>query len=225
MYARTAAGKPLTFVVSGLLWENSLVMLDLQTQSQWSHLLGEAMQGPLTGQRLEMLPSTMTDWRTWRERYPKTTVAALSRIGCQYQNQLHRFGSAALMDNLVVGLAAGDVSKDWSFVRLRKQPVVNSDFNGEPVLVCFHADSGTAVIFSRTVESRELTFQLRGEQLVDQQTGTAWDMVTGRALGPPLQGKSLAKLPAIVSLAAPWTSFHVFNVSVPADEFEVLEQE
>ena len=44
MYARTVQGRTLNFAVSGLLWENSLVMVDDATESLWSHLLGEAMQ-------------------------------------------------------------------------------------------------------------------------------------------------------------------------------------
>lgn len=52
----------------------NLVMFDRATGSYWSQLLGQAICGPLTGERLTLVPSTVTDWRSWRERHPDTTV-------------------------------------------------------------------------------------------------------------------------------------------------------
>ena len=61
MYASQVESRKLTFSVSGMLWNRSLVMLDQETKSLWSHILGQAMRGPLKGTRLEVIPSTMTD--------------------------------------------------------------------------------------------------------------------------------------------------------------------
>ena len=47
MYARKTKERTLTFGVSGMLWNRSLVMYDRETKSLWSHMLGEAMQGRL----------------------------------------------------------------------------------------------------------------------------------------------------------------------------------
>ena len=41
--------RKLTLCVSGKLWNRSLIMMDKETDSLWSHLLGEAMAGPLEG--------------------------------------------------------------------------------------------------------------------------------------------------------------------------------
>ena len=212
-YARKVGDKTLTLVVSGLLWNDSLVMLDLETNSLWSHLLGKAMQGPLAGQQLELLPSTMADWRTWKQRHPLTTVAVFRRVGNQYRNPLHRFPTPQLRDRLVIGLARGDIAKDWSFDLLRSVFVVNDEFDNAPVVACFHALSGTAAVFSRVLDGRILNFELRDEQLFDVETQTDWDMVTGRALSPSLLGKQLDQLPAIVSFAGAWKDFHVRSVS------------
>ena len=72
MYARTVGQQTLTLAVSGLLWNRSLVMIDQETGSHWSHLMGTAMKGPLKGEKLEVFPSTMTDWATWRAKYVNT---------------------------------------------------------------------------------------------------------------------------------------------------------
>lgn len=62
MYAREVEGRTLTFGVSGKLILNALVMYDRQTDSLWSQFLGVAVQGPLAGTKLEVLPSVLTDW-------------------------------------------------------------------------------------------------------------------------------------------------------------------
>lgn len=52
----------------------NLVMFDEATGSYWSQLLGAAICGPLTGEALTLIPSTVTDWGRWRDRHPDTTV-------------------------------------------------------------------------------------------------------------------------------------------------------
>ena len=76
------------------------------------------------------------------------------------------------------------------------------------VLVTFDPRNGTAVLFDRTLEGRELTFELRGESLVDRETGTEWDRLAGRAVTPPLEGEWLVQLPAIISSFEAWSRFH-----------------
>lgn len=96
---RRVAGEPTTFGVSGLLWrppnlgddraavfgadlvgrtdarrENNLVMYDVATGSYWSQWLARAICGPRTGDTLELVPSTVTTWGAWTDRYPGTDV-------------------------------------------------------------------------------------------------------------------------------------------------------
>ena len=47
MYASQVEEQTLTFAVSGMLWKRSLVMVDSETKTLWSHLLGKAMRGKL----------------------------------------------------------------------------------------------------------------------------------------------------------------------------------
>ncbi len=62
------------FGVSGLLWRGNLVLYDRATGSLWSQLLGRAIRGPRTGERLRLLPSRLTTWGEWREGHPDTRV-------------------------------------------------------------------------------------------------------------------------------------------------------
>ena len=47
MYVRQVNDLTLTFRVSGKLWNRSLIMSDVETRTEWSHLLGRAMAGKL----------------------------------------------------------------------------------------------------------------------------------------------------------------------------------
>lgn len=52
----------------------NLVMFDHETGSFWSQLLVQAICGPLTGETLSLVPSTVSTWGRWQKAHPKTTV-------------------------------------------------------------------------------------------------------------------------------------------------------
>lgn len=77
MYSRILEGDteaPLDFGVSGRLWHGVLVMYDRQTESYWTQIDGRAIDGKLTGARLEHVDSTFTSWSQWKELHPDTEV-------------------------------------------------------------------------------------------------------------------------------------------------------
>ncbi len=69
----------MTFLVSGRLWRDSLIMQDRQTGTYWSHITGQALLGPLEGAELETIPSVQTRWALWKEQYPETEVLKKER--------------------------------------------------------------------------------------------------------------------------------------------------
>jgi hypothetical protein len=74
VHARELDGRVLTFLVSGKLWRNSLVMQDEETGTLWSHITGEALAGELAGASLELVPAVQTTWAAWRAAHPETRV-------------------------------------------------------------------------------------------------------------------------------------------------------
>ena len=61
---------------SGLLARSNKVMYDLTTYSVFDTFLGTALTGPLAekGIKLEQATVVTTDWGTWKETHPETTV-------------------------------------------------------------------------------------------------------------------------------------------------------
>ncbi len=186
-----------------MLWNRSLVMYDRETSSLWSHLLGEAMSGPLKGSQMKQIPSVMTDWQTWRTQHPDSTVLWISRTSNEYRREFYR-----QPEKFVLGIAGGGRSNSWGFDLLMRNPALHDVWLEQPVLVAFERRSVTARLFDRRVGDRVLTFQMVGERLTDRETGTVWEPMTGRAVSGPLAGQFLKALPAIVSFKDAWSSFH-----------------
>lgn len=73
-YLSEANGRPLSFGVSGLLYNSDVLLYDRQTSSLWSQLLSQAVSGPLKGIRLTAIPLSHTTWADWKKRNPDTLV-------------------------------------------------------------------------------------------------------------------------------------------------------
>ena len=144
MYASKVGAQKLTFSVSGMLWNRSLVMLDIETESLWSHILGEAMAGELKGQVLKSIPSDMVTWSAWKRDHPKTTVLDMSRTRQNYTSEFYRDPK-----KFVLGFIGEFSMRHCSFATMIKQPVLNTDARGLLLLITFDAASTSARIFSR----------------------------------------------------------------------------
>lgn len=74
VFAGEVDGRRLRFGVSGLLFDNDMLLYDRQTESLWSQLKFQAVTGPMAGRRLARLPAEHTSWDDWRRRRPQTRV-------------------------------------------------------------------------------------------------------------------------------------------------------
>lgn len=70
VYDRQVAGRTLTFINSGALWRDTLVMKDRETGTLWTVATGRAIFGPLDGQRLRPIPAVLTTSHAWSEAHP-----------------------------------------------------------------------------------------------------------------------------------------------------------
>ncbi len=73
-FSAVAAGKARSFGVSGLLYNSDVLLYDRQTESLWSQILGQAISGPLKGERLQRIALAHTSWLDWRNRHGETLV-------------------------------------------------------------------------------------------------------------------------------------------------------
>jgi hypothetical protein len=82
----------------------------------------------------------------------------------------------------------------WSWAILTIQPlaVQNIDFADEPILTIFNLKDSQAYTYLRYINGHVLTFRPAGNNvIVDSQTGSLWDISTGKALKGAFQGSIL----------------------------------
>ena len=206
MYAAEVKGKRLNFCVSGMLWNRSLVMQDLETKSFWSHILGTCEDGELKGEKLAIIPSVITTWKDWVKRNPETSVLNLSRTSKSFRREFYKeprkfvFGFQHLSDTLA-----------FSCQMLSENKFASGQVGELPVLATFDPENFAAFAFDRNVDGKTLTFTLskNGNALVDNETESRWDLATGKAIGGPMAGKALAPAQAIISYRRAWEKFHL----------------
>lgn len=231
MYGRKIAGRELTFGVSGKLHANSLIMYDHQTESLWSHLVGAAVAGPLKGKRLEPLHSIFTRWGIWKKFHPGSKVLDSGRgffspsLRDPYESYYRSSDTGIISTRLqdrriypkeyVLGLVLDGKAKAYPFSALSRRPVANDAFNGVPLLIVFDEESATGAIFKRRLGEKTLAFKKaegpdkkRDLFLVDEQTGSLWQGLTGRAVRGRLKGRSLEPLPMTPSFWFGWVDHY-----------------
>jgi hypothetical protein len=62
VHRRDIDGRGVVFGNQGDLYMNAMTWWDHDTSSVWSQPTGEAILGPLKGERWELVPSTLTEW-------------------------------------------------------------------------------------------------------------------------------------------------------------------
>jgi hypothetical protein len=163
-------GRTLTFGVSGRLYKSNLLMFDRQTDSLWSQLLQQAITGPLTGNKLVILPADHTTWELWRNRHPDTLVMS-PKTGftrdygvdayADYREGgvpvfASRVGAAHSGDKLkpmerVLGAQLNAFKKAYPFSILKKMPATFQDRLGSTaVIVHFDKKSETGFVTDKT---------------------------------------------------------------------------
>ena len=207
MYAREVEGRTLTFGVSGMLFRDGLVMYDRQTETLWTQVDGRSVNGPLRGRQLRILPAVHATWKQWRTLHPTTRVL---RKGGEFRSayddynrnpaRLGIMGRRNADNRLpgkerVLGLRVGGAAMAFPIAAVRDARLVQTDVGGTPVLLVAPSPDLPVLAYERRVGSRDLTFRLESPDgrpvLRDVETGSTWDMSTGRASAGSMTGAQL----------------------------------
>ena len=220
MYDRTVDDTKLTFQVSGLLWNRSLVMRDIETGTLWSHLLGRGMRGEHRGVQLEMLPAAMTSWADWKARHPDTSLLAMTRTSRKYLQRVWRNPRPFVFG---IPLGPGEPSPAVAIEKLQSEKVFNLNVEEESLVVTYQGKGGSVQAFRSRIEDQALNFSaLREGVMKDEKTGSEWDTLTGEALSGDFQGKRLTEIPGTISYRQAWKQFHpgdkIFEISTSAED-------
>lgn len=232
MYSRDLEGKTYTFGVSGKLWRDALLMYDHQTRSLWSHITGEAIQGPLTGKRLKPLVSTpQIAWRTWQLNYPGARVLSVPTRGRMRESlsqdvyaDYHisqRAGVSGIVytddrlpnKSLVIGVQVptGDGTtqfRAYPLTHFAKTAVINDTLGKVPLLIFHDKTSFATAVFTRNVVDDVRTFRIKDKHFAEDNIGARWNLITGETISHKEEGIRLKRLPVVNIYWFAWARYY-----------------
>ena len=179
-------------------------MSDVETETEWSHLLGRGMAGKLKGKELVPIISDMVTWDVWRSEYPNTSALKMSRTSENYTREFYDNPTRFVFGVKIAGRA-------WSLAmdQMLKRPVHNMELGEQRFVATFHSDGAVASLFSREVAGQTLDFeQVNATTMKDRQTGTLWSMIGGKALEGTKKGQRLQPQFGIMSYRKAWKTFY-----------------
>ena len=216
-------GQVLDFGTTGFLRFSNLVMYDRQSESWWQEFGGEAIVGELVGTELEQLPLSIVSWEEFKAAFPEGKVLSRDTGNRRdYGRNPYRgydSGNPFMYDGppddrlpaleRVVAILIDEEALAVPFSVLEREPVVRYTLEEQDLVVFFKKgtassldagdiaegrDVGATGVFDPNLEGQKLSFKAEGDEIIDEQTGSTWNLF-GQAISGPLTGKELAPIP------------------------------
>lgn len=218
------------FDVSGLLYENNLMMFDRSdgSESLWPQMARGARCGPKDGKPLPMAPVVEMTWEGWRDLHPTSKVVTSEtghiRDYTEYPyddyddigNDYTLFPGSLQIDGRrppkerALGIPDGAGGTVYPFGELTDAgwtaAVHGSTSDGDYVVFWDRTVQGAAA-FRPVADGRMLTFRAESGRIFDDQTDSEWQ-VDGHSTKGPLAGMSLE--PVAEAFVAFWFAWPVF---------------
>jgi len=219
-------GRQLHFHLAGINNQN-FIMRDEETGSWWQQVTGEAIQGPLKGQRLRPVFHDELTFGLWKREQPAGRVLRaneeLARAGkyapANWEERMTKVPvtTSVVLDKsleprtLVIGVSVNGVAKAYPLDAVVKQSLILDDIGGVPIFIVIGDDKRSVRAYERAVDGRKLEFFVKPNAssltLLDAETGTEWDF-TGRGTGGQLVGRQLQKLPVLNDYWFDWKTYN-----------------
>ncbi|MCH7761187.1 DUF3179 domain-containing protein [candidate division TA06 bacterium] len=189
VFDRYVAGRSTTFGVSGLLYDHNLILYDRATESLWSQMRLDCIQGGLKGTPQKVLEVIETTWKTWKELNGNVTLVVSDKKSdiegkcilepCYrgpYTDNNYPYGNYRTSDILlgfpltfddprlnrkdrIHGVIVTGKTKAYPFKAFIGKRVINDWVNSLPIVVLVDQPRNLIMSFSRVVGTDTLTFQ------------------------------------------------------------------
>ena len=222
LFDSTVEGRtePFKFGSSGLLYRSNKLMYDHETKSLWNQFTGRPVVGKLTGSGIELniLPVTISSWKAWRAKHPKTKVLSTDtgyerpyQPGAAYGEY---FSSPELMfpvvtqdkrlsqKDYVFAMRAAGAEKAWPLAAFDGGKVINDTLGDMHIVLVGDAASRTV----RAYKTEGGGFSFDGPSTVKLRSATgSWEINEDALVGP--DGKKLARLPGHIAFWFAWSGY------------------
>jgi hypothetical protein len=235
---RMIEGNVTTFGVSGLLFNTNLIPYDRSTNSNWSQMKLESVNGRLIGETIPTFQVVETTWETWKNMYPNSMVVSnntgISRpyglfpylnANGDYRNQPFLLFPIEVDDNRlprkdrVHGIIIDGKAKVYRVESFENGIASFQDtFEGEELIVVGSDKLNFANSFYRALGDGTL-LELSSIQnvlpaVLEDSEGNRWD-IFGEAIAGPRTGQKLIPTTSFIGYWFSWGAFYpnaeIFN--------------
>ncbi|MFI5153322.1 MAG: DUF3179 domain-containing (seleno)protein [Chitinophagales bacterium] len=195
---------------------------DEDTKSWWRQVNGEAIAGPLKGQKLAELPSAQMRLGAWIRENPGTLILQPDTVFSEQYADLKGFDSGTIKGSLekrdssswkfkswIVGISYHEHARAYDWNKLVADKVINDSLPGLPLVIVLENDCATFHVMDRRVkgETLSLSWDSTLKLLHDDQTHSSWSWA-GLCLEGTMKGEALKQVQAYQEFWHSWQSFH-----------------
>lgn len=204
-----------TFGVSGLLYNANLIMYDRNTDSNWSQLRLECVNGSLINNKPKLYNVVETDWKTWQTLYPNTQVLSV-QTGFSRTYGTSPYGDYATNNNSflfrpeitnnalpnkerIYAIIDGEEAKVYQFSNFIDGRVIKDSFNDSNYLIV--GNNTIMYGFKLGEDYNNLNFEYdftNTESFFKDNEGNKWS-VFGEAIEGPRRGEFLTPVKSVMS--------------------------
>jgi len=219
-----------TFGVSGKLYNTNLMPYDRASDSYWSQLRLDCVNGPLINSRIETFPVIETTWNTWKNMYPNSLVMTLE-TGFSRNYNLFPYGDYVTNNNnllfpvnnvdnrlpakdRVLAVLSNSQNKLYPLGEFGDGRIVMDNFDTNEILV-FGSQTRNflTVFYNEGLEN--VTYVSGTDEVVAEDSNGNKISISGKIVEGPLAGKQLLEVESILgyyfALAAFYPDIEIFK--------------
>jgi len=196
-------------------WRNGVMVMRHKDGTLFSCLTGKAFDGPQKGTQLKAVPTLVSNWGDWLERYPQavayqmfdkyTPVELPAQVNRKSHESRGAVDSRLSADESVLGVASNESARAYRLSELAKSGLINDKVADATRVILWNGPTKTAAAYlsvaspPEKVQAEPRSVTLRRESgdeaapFTDRETGSHWDYA-GRAVEGPLEGWTLTWL-------------------------------
>jgi hypothetical protein len=220
---RLIEGTKTTFGVSGLLYNNNLIPYDRLTNSNWTQIGQQSVNGELIGKRPIFVATIETTWGVWKNMYPDSKILS-ENTGFDRNYSFYPYGDYNTNHNFLLfplsiddqrlprkervhAIVENNKAKVYRFSSFAGGTSIKDQFFNKDILIV--GDERTMTSFELSAATKDLTFEYafnNSSTYFTDNEGTHWT-IFGEAISGPRAG---AKLKLTESCMAYWFSIGAF---------------
>lgn len=213
-----------TFGVSGLLYKNNLIPYDRATDSNWSQLKLECVNGKLIGKKPEITILPEMKWSLWKKLYPQTKVVSTNtgfdRTYFEYpygsyktNNQYFIFPTGPIANGIpakerVHAIISSNIANVYRFKNFGNGKIIIDSIKNTKFLIVGNQDFILSFELDINTENIKFTYNFNNTDVILKDNGgNNWN-VFGEAISGPRKGEFLKQ--AETSMMAYYFSIEEF---------------